>query len=213
MDNKELNFTTWNKVAQLYQDNFMDLKQYNESYKFFCDQISDRKAKILDIGCGPGNISKYLIINKPDLQIIGIDFSPNMIELARTNIPQSRLEVLDCREVLRINQIFNGIICGFCIPYLSKEDLEKFISDCYSLLLPKGMAYFSYIEGEYTHSKIETGRSGDTCIVYYYHKSYFDQLLKHNGFEIIGSFQLQYTNSENEKSVQQITISYKIETT
>ena len=76
--NKET-FETWNKIALLYQNKFMDFELYNETYDFICNSIIKEKAKILEIGCGPGNITKYLLSKRPDFNIYGIDIAPNMI--------------------------------------------------------------------------------------------------------------------------------------
>ena len=90
MDNYQETFETWNKLASLYQDKFMDLELYNESYDAFCNSIAKENANILEIGCGPGNITKYLLLKRPNYQIYGIDVAPNMIELARQNNPTAK---------------------------------------------------------------------------------------------------------------------------
>ena len=58
MDRYKETFETWNKMASLYQERFMDLDLYNETYDFICNAVVKEKAKILEIGCGPGNISR-----------------------------------------------------------------------------------------------------------------------------------------------------------
>ena len=59
----------------------MDLNLYNDTYDRFCEEVNIDKATILDIGCGSGNITKYILNKRPDFRIKGIDTSPNMIEL------------------------------------------------------------------------------------------------------------------------------------
>ena len=49
MDSYKETFETWNKVAQMYQDKFMDLDLYNETYDLFCDTIVTENSKILDL--------------------------------------------------------------------------------------------------------------------------------------------------------------------
>ena len=85
MDRYKEPFETWNKVASLYQVKFMGLNLYNDTYDFICNLITKDNAKILEIGCGPGNITKYLLSKRPDFDIFGIDIAPNMIELAKKN--------------------------------------------------------------------------------------------------------------------------------
>ena len=98
---------TWNKVAQLYQEKFMDLEMYNESYSLFCDSIEKSNASILEIGCGPGNITKHLLSLRKEYSIYGIDFFSSMIELAQKNIPSASFEVMDARDILKLNTTFD----------------------------------------------------------------------------------------------------------
>ncbi|MFN8864488.1 MAG: class I SAM-dependent methyltransferase [Flavobacteriales bacterium] len=92
MNKYEETFETWNNIASLYQDKFMGLDLYNETYDFICNTIDKPHAKVLEIGCGPGNITKYLLSKRPDFDIFGIDIAPNMVELARQNNPKSDTE-------------------------------------------------------------------------------------------------------------------------
>ena len=85
MDKHDETFETWNKIASIYQDKFMNLDLYDGTYNYICDSITVTNAKVLEVGCGPGNITKYLLSKRPDFDIFGIDIAPNMIEFARKN--------------------------------------------------------------------------------------------------------------------------------
>ena len=87
MDTYKETFDTWNKVAKLYQEKFMNLDLYDDTYDTFCEQVNIENSTILEIGCGPGNITKYLLNKRPDFRIEGIDISSNMIELANIHWP------------------------------------------------------------------------------------------------------------------------------
>ena len=77
----------FDKCATIYQDKFMDLKLYHDSFNVFCSHIKKANPDILDVACGPGNITHYLLKKRPDFKILGIDLSPNMIALAQKNNP------------------------------------------------------------------------------------------------------------------------------
>ena len=125
MDPYQETFETWNQLAQLYQDRFMDLNNYNATYDFICNALSAEQIKVLEIGCGPGNITKYLLNKRPDLKVLATDVAPNMVALAKANNPSAEFDVLDSRQLHQIKTKFDALIAGFCIPYLSTEDLTK----------------------------------------------------------------------------------------
>src|SRR5690606_3808601 len=100
----------------------------------------------LEIGCGPGNITKYLLSKKPDFDILGIDIAPNMVELAKQNNPTAHFALMDCRQINQLDTKFDGIIGGFCLPYLTRVESEKLISDASDLLNDNGLIYLSFVE-------------------------------------------------------------------
>lgn len=129
MDRYKETFETWNKVASLYQDKFMDLDLYNESYDFICSSINKPDSKILEIGCGPGNITRYLLTKRPDFNIFGIDIAPKMIALAKKNNPTASFAIMDSRQISGLTTKFDCVVCGFCLPYLSQTDTKE-KNDC-----------------------------------------------------------------------------------
>ena len=48
----------------------------------------DAPAKALDVGCGPGNSTAVLKARFPKAQVIGADFSENMVETAKKDNPE-----------------------------------------------------------------------------------------------------------------------------
>jgi 2-polyprenyl-3-methyl-5-hydroxy-6-metoxy-1,4-benzoquinol methylase len=195
MDYK-ITLETWDKVASVYQDKFMDFNLYNESYEFFCSTISKYNPKILDIGCGPGNITKFLYSKRPDFDIYGIDFSPNMIELAKKNNPSVRFSVMDCRDISNFKTTYDGIICGFCLPYLSGEECTSFISDCYNLLNHEGILYLSFVDDHPNKSGYQVSSTGDKVFFHYYRLEDIKKQLIINKFQEINLFKYDYKKSE-----------------
>lgn len=178
---------TYNKTAEKYQDKFMDMDLYDDTFNRFCSLIEKPEADILDIGTGPGNVAKYLCSKRPDLKVLGIDLSSNMIELARKNVPQAEFAVMDCRNINTIDRRFDAVMCAFCLPYLSKEESRKLISDTHLLLNPGGVLYISTMEGDYARSGFETTSfSGQSRVFIYYHQEKFlTGCLQDAGFEIV----------------------------
>ena len=209
MDRYKTTFETWNKIASLYQEKFMDLDLYNDSYAFFCEQIKQPNASVLEIACGPGNITKYLLSQRPDFKITGIDVAPNMIALAKKNNPTANFSVMDCRMIDQLTNTFDAIICGFCMPYLSKEDCAKLIKDSSNLLNENGLIYFSTIEGDYEKSAFISGSTGDKAYQYYHQASYLTDLLNENKFKLITLMRKNYPKTEDINETHLIFIAKK----
>ncbi len=207
MDHYQSTFETWDKVAQQYQDKFMDMDLYNDTYDVFCNLIEKRNATVFEIGCGPGNITNYLLNKRPDFILEAIDVAPNMVKLAKQNNPTAVFKIMDCRNIGTLPNRYDAIICGFCMPYLSKQDVVKLFKDCQTLLNIGGIAYFSTIEGEYTTSKFETSSNGEhTMFVYYYEEKYLTETLKQNNFEFLHHFRKSYFKSDGSEQTHLILI-------
>lgn len=209
MDKYQKTFETWNKVALLYQDKFMDLDLYNDSYQFICDVISKDKPQLLEIGCGPGNISKFLLTKRPDFALYGIDIAPNMIALAQKNNPTANFDIMDCRNIASLQTSFDAIIGGFCLPYLSQTDSEKLIADAFRLLNEDGIIYLSFVEGEPSQSDFQVGSSGDSVFFYFHELATLKKVLIENHFEELKTFKVPYKKSEDIADIHTILIAKK----
>jgi SAM-dependent methyltransferase len=146
----------WSQVAYLYEEKFMNLNIYDDSYDLFCDWIKVSAPSILEIGCGPANISNKI----SDADIFGIDYSEKMIELAKKNVPNGKFEVMDCRDIYKIEDKFDAIISGFYLPYLNSKETNNFLLSVNNLLKNNGIFYLSFVEGNPEDSKFQTSSTG-----------------------------------------------------
>lgn len=186
MDHTLLTLETYDRIASLYQDKFMDLDLYNDTYDIFCQFIEKPQPTVFEIGCGPGNITRYLLSKRPDFDIQAIDLAPNMIQLAQKNNPTATFKVMDARAIDTLTTKFDAIIAGFCLPYLSKKESIKWIKDGSDLLHENGIIYFSAIEGNYSQSGYERSSDGQHKMYIYYHQEdYLLESLEENNFELI----------------------------
>ena len=64
MDKTKIAVAIFNKYASEYQDKFMDLALYHDTFDLFCNLLVRENPTILELACGPGNITKYLLKKK-----------------------------------------------------------------------------------------------------------------------------------------------------
>jgi 2-polyprenyl-3-methyl-5-hydroxy-6-metoxy-1,4-benzoquinol methylase len=210
MDKTQQVIEGFNKYAISYQNRHMEESLYNDTFDVFCNTITKQNASILELGCGPGNISKYLLKKRPDFKLFGIDLSANMIELAKINNPLTEFEVMDCRDINSLNKTFEGIMCGFCLPYLSKEEAIQLINDSSKLLNPNGVIYISTMEDDYSKSSWKSSSDGKHQLFMYYHQEdYLGEVLTKNGFKIIELRHQDYPTTDGTKVVDLIIIAQK----
>jgi len=200
----------WNQVADLYEEKFLNLNIYDDSYDIFCDAVKTDCPKILEIGCGPGNITKYILNKIPDADIFGIDYSEKMIQLAKKNVPNGVFEMMDCRDINKINKKFDAVISGFCLPYLNKNERLKFFEDIKKLLKNNGVFYLSFVEGNPEESKYQTSSSGHKLFFNFHLLDSVIQELTKSGFNDFQIMKVNYERNQNETEIHTIIITNKV---
>lgn len=209
MDKTQMAVAVFDKRANEYPDKFMDVNLYSASFDLFCSHVPTKNAHILEIACGPGNITHYLLNKRPDFKVLGIDLAPNMIGLAKSNNPTAEFQLMDFRHINNISRKYEAIMCGFGLPYLSKEETAKFISGASTLLNPKGVLYISTMEGDYSQSGLKTSSAGDQVYIYYHQADELILLLKENGFKIIDLQRIEYPATDGTKTTDLLLLAQK----
>ena len=174
----------FNKYAKEYQERFGDTSAYHESFDAFCDAVKHKDASILELACGPGNITSYLLRKRPDFKILATDLSPNMLKVAKQHNRAAEFTLMDCRELLKLNRKFDGIVMGFCLPYLSMEETQKLFQDAASMLISGGAVYISTMEDDYAKSGFQKSSKGDEIFMHFYTEELLSGMLKQSGLEI-----------------------------
>ena len=189
----------------------MDGKKYHPSLNLFISSLSKVDAHILELACGPGNITKYLLSQNPSLDILVTDLSPAMLELAKENNPNASIQMLDCRSILELNEKYDAILCGFGLPYISKEEAILMIRDASISLNKNGLIYISTMEDDYDKSGFKASSSdpNEGLHMYFHEAEYLVNAMSSNGFEIIDLSRVQYLDDKGEDVVDLIIIGKK----
>lgn len=171
MEKFELSVKRFDEFSSEYAERFMDIDAYRSSIDRFCDLIKNQQPAILELACGPGNVTRYVKNKFPESIYVAIDLAPKMIEIAKNQITDVDFRLMDVRKISTFDIKFDAIMCSFCLPFLSKDDTNKLITDCAARLKKKGVIYLSTMEGDESMAGFETTNfSGENKIYFNYHK-------------------------------------------
>jgi SAM-dependent methyltransferase len=187
----------------------MDLTMYDDSYREFCELLRPGRARVLDAACGPGNVSRYLMAQRPDLDLLGFDLAPRMVELAREAVPSAHFVVHDCRRLADLQMRFDGIICAFGLPYLSREEATTFIRTAGEALDPGGALYLSTMLGKSEDSGFERCSSGDQVYITYHTEDQVIHSLQGCGFTLLKQSHMSSPGAATKVTTDLIVIAQK----
>jgi SAM-dependent methyltransferase len=74
-----------------------------------------RNAVALDFGCGTGRLSDWLV--RRGASVVGVDVTPEMVAVARANVPHARFETIDGQSLPFADRSFDLIVCSYVLQY------------------------------------------------------------------------------------------------
>lgn len=141
---------------------------------------------VVDVGCGAGGKSKYL--SERGLNVIGIDFSERMIEIAEKKVPSVKFYVRDMKEGWGFDDRFDGIFANAVLLHIPKKEIARVINGLIGNLKPGGYFYASVKEAEEGGLNEEVKIEIDNDLGFQYERffSYFTLGEMKNYFEEVG---------------------------
>lgn len=144
-DKNKLAVSAYNKVAEEY-----NAKYYNDDFDFpvlekFIAMLT-QGSFVLDVGCGPGTFTQHFL--KHGFKVEGIDLSEKMLEIAKHNIPFANFKLMDMRSLKYFDESFDGVLVGYSLIHIPKEDIEKTLKGFYRILEKEGVLMIAAQSGE-----------------------------------------------------------------
>ena len=189
MDSYSKTKATYDNIAREYSARANERGLDTKYADLFIEKLRNRGDGILDLGCADGKYSKYFA--SKGFQVTGADFSLEMINLARRNVPEARFLEMDMLN-LNINEKFDGIWAAASLLHIRRNDIEKVLSSFFNLLGSGGELYISIIEGA-NEILVQTsaGIRGERLFVYF-SKIEIKSLLEKVGFKEIEINEKEY---------------------
>lgn len=143
-------------------DTFMDETPYEEWCRFLldimekegisrpersADALQSEKNLVLDLGCGTGTLTELLA--QAGYDMIGVDNSADMLELAMEKRQQSGHEILYLLQDMRTLELYSTVgtvisVCDSLNYLLSEEDLGRVFGLVENYLFPGGIFIFDF---------------------------------------------------------------------
>lgn len=145
-------------------------------------------STILDLGCGSGYITNYLC--ELNLNAIGIDFSGEMIKIAKKKYPKVKFltaNFMDIENYFQENSV-DGLIAIYSLYFIPKEQFENILKSLSKILKNGGKILFVTENGVgenfITTPLMEDNNIKDKLYVNYYSKEELENILNRNNFSI-----------------------------
>lgn len=155
---EEKSVEAYTGFAAVY-DMFMDDVPYEEWCEYVCSLLEEHEIRdglVLDLGCGTGSMTELLAERGYDM--IGIDYSEEMLELAAEKKVETDLNILYLCQDMREFELYGTVkavisVCD-CINYITDpEDLKTVFKLVNNYLDPGGIFIFD-MNTEYKYETV-----------------------------------------------------------
>jgi ubiquinone/menaquinone biosynthesis C-methylase UbiE len=142
----------YDQVAADYAARFnneLDYKPFDRHLLNLFVELTHGQGTVCDIGCGPGQIARYL--HDQGAQTMGIDLSPGMIEQARQLHPAVPFQTGDMRALPLDDETLAGITAFYSIIHIPRPDVVAVLREFRRVLQPGGWLLAFHIGDEVLH--------------------------------------------------------------
>jgi ubiquinone/menaquinone biosynthesis C-methylase UbiE len=179
---KLVTLNSYDVSASAYARNTADLHPREDAKQFIRSLPSH--AKIIDIGCGPGRDAE--IFSAAGIEVVGIDFSPKMIEAAKQNSPESTFYVMDIEKISFPAESFDGAWASCALLHIPKKSISAVLDKIHLILKPEGSFYLSVKQSDVSESFEEDSRYGGITKYWsFYEPNELTYLLLNSGFKVV----------------------------
>lgn len=126
----------YDKIAEEYQADRQAFDHVKELEEFA--SLLPKNAKVVDVGCGAGiPVAKFLVDS--GIEVIGIDFSENILKLAKKSVPQTTFIRKDMTKLDFADNSFDGLTAFYSIIHVPREKHSILFKSFNRILKPNGI--------------------------------------------------------------------------
>ena len=132
-------------LAPRYLELFEEVGRYRSVVERFLEKATSERStglRVLDVGCGPGHLTATL---PASIEVVGLDLSAEMVELARRARPAGRYEVHDFHDPIPVGLgRFDAVLAVGALDFC--RDLAAVFTDLSSVLREGGLLLASVVD-------------------------------------------------------------------
>lgn len=112
-------------------------------------ELVPRDLPVGDVGCGPGHVAGHLAELGCDM--VGVDLSPTMIDIARRRYPRITFHAASMLELPVADGSWGGAVAMYSIIHLSAEERRAACGELARVVRPGGTVMIAFHIGDATH--------------------------------------------------------------
>ena len=196
----------YSEFANVY-DIFMEDTPYEEWYKFIKTCIKEQEVtvqSVCELGCGTGKMT--MLFAKSGCDVIGIDYSPEMLMVAQDRAFEEEVSILYLMQDMSEFEINRRVdlICSCCdsINYLLEEDeVKSTFERVETYLAPNGLFIFDmntpYKYKEVLGNQIFADQTDEAAYIW---ENFYDEEEEINEYEV--SFFIKDEEGKYERTIE-----------
>lgn len=176
---------SYDQVAEEYTARFFDELEHKPLDRTLLDRFAAEVhdlGPVCDIGCGPGHIARYL--HEQEVNVLGIDLSPHMVEQAQRLNPdigfrQGNMATLDVPD-----ESWGGIVAFYSIIHIPRAEVISVLREFRRVLRENGLLLLAFHQGQETIHLDEWWEKKVVLDFVFFQRSEMEDYVKAAGFEI-----------------------------
>lgn len=111
-----------------------------------------RNLRLLDLGCGPGELLYELGEKCPQLELTGVDYSPRMLQVSEQRNGKAKHILLDAADLDKLETRYDIIVCTHSLPYY--RDPKEVFRNLSRILTENGRIIVAFASGNSVYDKV-----------------------------------------------------------
>jgi SAM-dependent methyltransferase len=187
----------FDQIGRLYDESFVERDSQVAEGDWLISRLTP-PARVLDLGCGSGLPTAKQLVDA-GLDVVGIDESPVMLELAERQAPGGQYLHRDMRDVADLGE-FDAVVAFFSFIMLPRRDIPPLLSQLHSQMRGPRLLQVAMVLGDFDQFPISF--MGVPAAATAYPPDELAQVVERAGFEILDVAEVKAEAEKNRLEVQ-----------